>query len=131
MNRRVYLYFTLTVVLGAILGGAGTYYYLWYTGRLHRDAGFKKARAVEHLKQVLNLTDAQAQQLGQIFDESEQQTKDLQKQIEPQFQAIHMETRAHIRAILNPQQQKVFDEHLREIDERRKRRAQSPPAPAK
>jgi Spy/CpxP family protein refolding chaperone len=131
MNRRVYLYFTLTAVLGAVLGGAGTYYYLWYTGRLHRDASFKKARAVAHLKEVLNLTDPQTQQLGQIFDESEQRTKDLQKEIEPQFQAIHMETRARIRAILSPEQQKVFDEHLRQIDERRKRRAQSSRPPRK
>jgi Spy/CpxP family protein refolding chaperone len=124
MTRRVYFYFTVTIVLGAVLGGATTYYYLWYTGRLHRDAGFNKARAVEHLKKVLSLSDSQVQQLGQIFDESAQETRDLQKQIEPQFQAIHMETRAHIRQILNPQQQKVFDRYLREIDERRKRRAQ-------
>ena len=27
MNRRVYLYFLVTIVLGAILGGVGIYYF--------------------------------------------------------------------------------------------------------
>ena len=60
MNRRVYLYFVVTTLLGAILGGAGTYYFLWHSGRLHRDTGFNRKVAVEHLKKVLNLSDAQA-----------------------------------------------------------------------
>jgi len=129
MTRRVYLYFLATIVLGAILGGVGVYYFLWYTGRLHRPGGFHKDPAVAHLKKVLNLSDAQTQQLGQIFDESSQKTQDLQKQIDPQFQAIHLETRARIREILNPDQAKVFDEFVRQIDERRKRRGPPPPPP--
>ncbi len=129
MNRRVYLYFLVTIFLGAILGGAGTYYFLWHTGRLHRDTGFKQAIAVKHLKQVLNLSDAQVQQLNQIFDEASKETRDLQKQIDPQFQAIHMETRGRIRQILNSDQQKIFDEHIRQIDERRKRHAQEQSQP--
>lgn len=130
MNRRVYLYFTLTLVFGAILGGAATYYALWYTGRLHRDTGFNKDRAVAHLRKVLNLSDAQAQQLRQIFDESEQKTRELQVQLDPQLQTLRTETRGRIRQILNPDQQKVFDEHVRQIDERRRRHgpgAQPPP----
>src|SRR5271154_3635152 len=106
MTRRGYLYFVATIILGAVLGGAGCYYFLWHTGRLQHPHGFNKDRAVERLKKVLNLSDAQTQELGQVFDESLQKTKDLQKQIDPQFQAIHQETRARIRQILNPDQQK-------------------------
>jgi Spy/CpxP family protein refolding chaperone len=132
MNRRVYFYFLATILLGAVLGGTGTYYYLWHTGRVHHDTGFNKARAIDHLKKVLGLTDAQVQQLGQIFDEAAQKTGELQKQIEPQFQALHMETRGRIRQILNPDQQKIFDEHVRQIDERRKRHPQPlPPLPSR
>jgi len=129
MTRRVYLYFVLTIVLGAILGGVGVYYFLWYTGRMQHPRGFNKDHAVAHLKKELNLSDAQVQQLGQIFDESSQKTRDLQKQIDPQFQAIHLETRARIRQILDPDQQKKFDEFVRSIDERRKRRGPPPPPP--
>jgi Spy/CpxP family protein refolding chaperone len=128
MTRRVYLYFVVTIVLGAVLGGVVAYYFLWSTGRLQRHDGFNKDRAVAHLKKNLNLSDAQVQQVGQIFDESSQKVKDLQKQIDPQFQAIHLETRARIRQILNPDQQKKFDEFVKAIDERRKRRPPAPPS---
>jgi len=125
MTRRIYLYFVVTIILGAVLGGAGVYYGLWYTGRLqHR---FNQHHAVARLKKELNLSDAQIQQLGQIFDEFLQKTRDLQKQIDPQFQAIHLETRARIRQILEPDQQKKFDELVRAIDERRKRHGPPPP----
>jgi len=128
MTRRVYLYFIVTITLGAILGGVGVYYFLWYTGRLQHTR-FNKDHAVAHLKKVLNLSDVQTQQLGQIFDESSQKTRDLQKQIDPQFQAIYLEGRAHIRQTLNPDQAKKFDDWVRQIDERRRRRGPSPPPP--
>ena len=65
----------------------GVYYFLWDTGRLQHHDGFNKDRAVAHLKKELNLSDAQTQQVGQIFDESSQKVRDLQKQIDPQFQS--------------------------------------------
>jgi Spy/CpxP family protein refolding chaperone len=127
MNRRVYLYFVVTIALGAVLGGAGVYYYLWHNGRLHVPGGFNKERAVAHLKKNLNLTDAEVEQVGKIFDESSQKVKDLQKQIDPQFEAIHQETRVQIRQVLAPEQAKKFDELMRAIDERHKHRSPAPP----
>ena len=127
MSRRVYLYFAVTILLGATLGGSGIYYFLWHTGRLHPPGGFNKDHAVAHLRKNLNLSDAQAQQVGQIFDEASQKVRDLQKQIDPQFQAIHQETRARIRQILDPEQAKKFDELIRAVDERHKRRGPAPP----
>ena len=129
MTRRAYLYFTLTIVLGAVLGGAGVYYYLWHSGRLQHPGGFNKARAEAHLKKDLNLSSDQMQQLDQIFNEGSKKIDDLQQQVDPQFQAIHMETRARIRQILNPDQAKRFDELVKEMDERRKRRGPPPPPP--
>jgi Spy/CpxP family protein refolding chaperone len=52
---------------------------------------------------------------------------DLQKQIEPQFQAIREETRAQIRQVLDPSQAKKFDEFIKQVDERRRRRGPPPP----
>lgn len=129
MTRRVYLYFILTTILGAVLGGAGVYYFLWHTGRLQRPGGFNKEHAITHLKKELNLSEVQIQQVGQIFDESSQKMADLQKQLDPQFQAIHTETRARIRQVLDPDQARKFDEYVRQIDERRKRRGIPPPPP--
>jgi Spy/CpxP family protein refolding chaperone len=131
MTRRVYLYFIITICLGAVLGGVGVYYYLWNTGRLVHPGGFNATAAVENLKKVLNLTDGQAEQLRQIFAESAQKNRDLHKQTDPQFQAIHMETRARIREILNPEQQQKFDAFVKAIDERHHRHGppQQPPPP--
>ncbi len=131
MTRRVYLYFISTFILGAVLGGVGVYYFLWNTGRLVHPGGFNRQAAVQNLKKVLNLTDAQVQQLNQIFEESAQKNRDLHKQTDPQFQAIHMETRARIRAILNPQQQQEFDDFVKAIDERHRHHGppQQPPPP--
>ncbi len=105
----------------------GVYYFLWDTGRLQHHDGFNKDRAVAHLKKALNLSDAQTQQVGQIIDESSQKVKDLQKQIDSQFQTLHQETRARIRQILDPDQAKKFDEFVRAIDERHKRWGSPPP----
>jgi Spy/CpxP family protein refolding chaperone len=128
MTRRVYLYFILTIVLGAILGGVGVYYFLWNTGRIQHPRVLNADR-VAHLKRELNLSDDQAQQVGKIFEESSQKARDLQRQLDPQFQAIHMETRARIRQILNPDQQKKFDGYVRAIDERHKQHGPPPPPP--
>lgn len=115
MTRRIYLYFILTILLGAVLGGAGIYYYIWHMGRLQRP--FSKTRAIKHLTEELSLTNAQIQQLGPIFDESAAKMQDLDKQVE----ALHQETRAHIRQVLTPEQVTKFDEYVRQIDARRRR----------
>jgi Spy/CpxP family protein refolding chaperone len=127
MTRRAYLYFTLTIILGAVLGCAGAYYFLWHSGRLQHPGGFNKARAEAHLKKELNLSDAQLQQIDQIFDVSSKKMTDLQRQIEPQFQAIRVETRAQIRQVLDPGQATKFDEFVKQADERRRRRGLPPP----
>ena len=44
MTRRVYFYFAVTIILGAVLGGSGTYYFLWTTGRLQHHEGFNRDR---------------------------------------------------------------------------------------
>ena len=101
-------------------GAAGEYYFLWSTGRLsHRS--FNKDRAVAHFKKELGLSADQVQQISGIFEDTSQKVRDLQKQTEPQFQALHQETRGRIREILNPDQAKKFDEMMRQLDERHKR----------
>ncbi|MGD1156285.1 MAG: hypothetical protein ABSA41_10695 [Terriglobia bacterium] len=126
MTRRVYLYFAVTFLLGVILGGVGVYYFGWSTGRWHR--GLNKDRAVARLKKALDLSDAQVQQVSQIFDETSQKMRDLQKQIDPQFRGLREEARSRIRQILNPEQVKKFDELVKQMDERHRRHGPPPPA---
>jgi hypothetical protein len=120
MTRRAYLYFALIFVLGVVVGGAGTYYYVWHSGLLRRP--FNRERAVAHLRSDLHLSDGQVSQLRQILVDSDRKYSDLQKQVEPQFRALHEQTRDLIRQILSPQQLQEFNEIARRNDEARKRR---------
>lgn len=121
MTRRAYLYFALTFILGVVVGGAGTYYYAWHHGLWHRR--YSKERVISHLKSELNLSDSQVQQLSQIMDDAGQRHRQLQQQINPQFQALHEDTNGKIRAILNPEQLTRFNTLVREAEERRRRLA--------
>lgn len=120
MSRKVYIYFALVFLLGIVIGGAGIYYYGWYTGRWHR--GFDRTRVVNRLKTELNLTDSQVQQLTVIMDEGSKKYQDLQRQTAPQFDAVRQETRDKVRQILNPEQRAKFEELVRRFDSSRRPR---------
>ena len=119
MSRRAYLYFALTFLLGAIVGGTCVYYYAWSTGHWRRP--FDRQRFVSRLKGELNLSDTQVPQLEQILEGSTKKVRSAQQQADAQLNAIREETRNNIRQILSPQQTQEFDELVRRWDERRRR----------
>ena len=119
MSRRAYLYFILTFVLGIVVGSAGTLFFGWHFGRPH--GGFEPKRVVRFLQRELKLTDAQRQQVEQIMQDTDAKNKELQKQVDPQFETIREESRDRVRKILNPDQLAKFDDIVRRFDERRKR----------
>jgi hypothetical protein len=119
MSRRAYLYFALTFLLGAVLGGACVYYYGWSSGHWHRR--FERRDFVSRLKAELSLSDTQVAQLEQILDSSTKEFDSAQRQADAQLNAVRQEARNRIRQILSPQQTQVFDELARRWDERRRR----------
>jgi Spy/CpxP family protein refolding chaperone len=121
MSRRAYLYFALTFLLGAIVGGISVYYYAWSAGHWHRP--FDRQGFVRRLKGELNLSDTQVPQLEQILEGSTTKVRSAQQQADAQFNAIREETRNNIRQILSPQQTQKFDEFVRRLDERRRQSA--------
>ena len=119
MSRRAYLYFAMTFLLGAIVGGTCVYYYAWSAG--HWRPPFNRQNFVTRLKGELNLSDTQVPQLEQILDGSTKKFRNVQQEADAQFNAIREETRNRIRQILSPQQTQKFDELVRRWDERRRR----------
>jgi gas vesicle protein len=119
MSPRAYIYFALTFLLGAVVGGTCIYYYAWSTGQWHRP--FNRQSLVRRLKGELNLSDTQVPQLEQILKNSTGKFKSAQQQSTAQLNAIREETRNNIRQILSPQQIQKFDELVRRWDERRGR----------
>jgi len=120
--RKVYLYFALTFLLGVTVGACGVFFFAWYSGHW-QQRGSNRERIIRHFKTELNLSAAQVQQLRQILDDTGKRFGDVQKQMEPQFQAVREETRNHIRQILNSDQVAKFNELVRKWDERRRQRA--------
>lgn len=121
MKRRIYLYFILTFLLGAIAGGAGVATFGWYRGYWRR--GMDKQRILRHITRELSLSSEQAQQIDLILEDLIKRSRYLRTQVEPQFQAIREESQNRTRAVLNPDQRAKFDAMMRRIEERRKRRA--------
>jgi len=120
MTRRVYVYFAATFVLGVVVGACGMFFYAWYGGHWHRE--FDRQRVVRRLTRDLGLSEAQARQVDQIFQDTAKSYSELHKQVNPQFDAIRARTRDRIREVLNPEQLAKFNETVRQADERRKQR---------
>lgn len=121
MSRRAYLYFVLTFFLGIVVGCAATVFYGWYSGHWHH--GFDQKRVVRFLQRELKLTDTQTQQVEEIMKETAEKYSQLQKQVDPQFEAIREESRDRVRKVLNPDQLAKFNELVRRFDERRRSHA--------
>jgi len=120
MTRRAYLYFALIFIFGVVVGVAGAYYYAWQAGLLRRP--LNRERAIARYKSDLHLSDSQVGQLRQILGDWDKEYSELQKQVEPQFTALHEQTRNRIRQILSPEQLQKFNEIARRNDQARKRR---------
>ncbi len=119
MTRRAYLYFFLTFVLGAAVGGAAMLLFGWYSGHWHRS--FDRQRVVRRLARQLDLSDSQVQQLNQIMDDYAKKHADLQQAFEGQLTAIREANRNRVRQMLNPDQLAKFNEMVRRRDERMKK----------
>lgn len=119
MNRRAYLYFLLIFLVGIVVGAIGAYSYGWYTGQWHRRSGHHNV--VAYLQRKLDLSSSQTAQLKEIVSEMQSKEREVQRQVEPQFQAVRDEARNRTRAILNPQQVKKFNEMVKRWDEWRKK----------
>jgi len=96
------------------------FYYAWYGGHWHRE--FDKQRVVRRLTRDLHLSEAQARQVDQIYDDTAKSYVELHKQVDPQFDAVRAHTRDRIRGVLSSEQLTKFNEMVRRSDERRKQR---------
>ena len=112
MKQRVYLYFVLTFLLGAVIGAVGFYLYAWYGG--HWRKATNRGQFEQDLTRQLKLSEQQASQLGQIMSDSRKKYDELHNQVRPQFEALRDQTDDQIRQILTPDQVSKFNELVRQ-----------------
>jgi len=91
----------------------------WDFGRARADTPRSSvARTVERFRRDLNLTPEQTRQLNEILD----QTHASYREHEAAMEAIRLQGRDRIRAILTPEQKATFEEIIARRDSKRRRR---------
>lgn len=117
MSRKAYMLVLAVFVLGLVAGALGGY--LW--GERVVAAGQSGKRShVERLTTLLSLTPQQHEQVRAILADTKAQFDATYDSIRPQMDAIRLQGRQNIRALLTPQQLPLFEDYLRKIDEERK-----------
>jgi Spy/CpxP family protein refolding chaperone len=123
-TRKAALWVGLVFLLGAALGGIIGYSFA------HRSVSaastplpepVRRAKRVEQLTQLLNLTSAQSQQVDAILMQKHAEAKAIHDQTDAQMEQLHQKGREQVRAILTPEQKPKFEEFLKNLDQERKR----------
>lgn len=85
----------------------------WGPGRRGTD------EALNRMKRDLKLNDQQTTDIKVILDQTGNDYRALRTEVRPRYDAIRQNARTRIRALLTPEQQKLFDEKAAERDARR------------
>jgi uncharacterized membrane protein len=88
------------------------------------DAQGKQGRrgtdeALERMKRDLNLDERQTTEIKAILEQTGSDYRALRSEVRPRYDAIRQNARTRIRALLNAEQQKLFDVKAAERDARR------------
>jgi Spy/CpxP family protein refolding chaperone len=99
--------FTAALIAGLAIGFAGST--LAYRYRLLRVPG---GYLVERMNRALSLTPTQREQVGDVMQETRQQMIELRHDMQQRRRRLMFDAYLKIRAVLNPDQQKKFDDEF-------------------
>jgi hypothetical protein len=115
-------------VIGFAAGALSMNLYDHLASRSSNDTGppYGSKDLLNRLNQKLSLSDEQKQEIGTILDETSEKyieiRRDIQprvKEFEPRFEAVRLQSRDRIRAVLRPDQLPKYEEMVQESDRRR------------
>ena len=84
------------------------------------DRTQRAQRDINKFYDYLGLNQEQREQMHKIGEETRREFQDLRKETQPRFEAIQEASRVKIRAVLNDEQRKKYDEFRQRMDERRR-----------
>ena len=127
-KHRAAIWVAVVFLLGASLGGLVGYVFAHrsVSANAPLTAHERRAKKVEELTRVADLTPEQRQQLEAILTQLHSEYKALHEQSDAQIDQARQQGRNRIRAILTPEQQPKFEEFLKRMDEERRRNAPPP-----
>jgi len=108
-------------VLGGVTGAMLDSVYRLRRGHDERQdkRGNREDKIFETMRRDLNLTEQQATEIRAILDQTGNDYRALRAEVRPRYDAVRQNARARIRALLMPEQQKLFDAKNAERDARR------------
>ncbi|HTW22717.1 MAG TPA: hypothetical protein VMD78_03915 [Candidatus Baltobacteraceae bacterium] len=128
-RREAAALFCVVFLLGVVLGGLGVHLWgerVWgsTTARIDMSSKPTRQQAIAECSKELQLTPDQTKQMVAIIDDTRAKWAALYAPLDAQKEQIRQDGRAHIRAILTPDQQVRFDDFMRRVDEQRKKDAE-------
>jgi hypothetical protein len=110
-KSKTVLLILLCFALGAVVGFMAERYYLG--SRLPHRADFAQAR--KEFAQRLHLDSLQLSDVDSLMDSHRKKMEDIRKLFSSERDTL----RADIRMILNPEQNRIYDDYIKELDARR------------
>ena len=127
VKQKAALWVGVVFVLGITLGGVLGY---TFAARTHGDVlepvsdQARREHKVEQLTKELGLTLDQSKKLDTVLIEAQARYKAMHEADQPQVEAIRKTSRDEIRAFLTPEQVPKFEEHIRKLEEERRKNGQ-------
>ncbi|HEY0006268.1 MAG TPA: hypothetical protein VGB17_15920 [Pyrinomonadaceae bacterium] len=109
--------FALGSLTGALLDSA--YRLRAMSARSEQRDKRDKDHVFERMKRDLNLSEQQATEIRAILDQTRNEYRALRTEVRPRYDALRQNSRTRIRALLTPEQQKLFDARAAERDAKR------------
>lgn len=81
--------------------------------------GNREDKIFESMRRDLSLTEQQATEIRAILDQTRNDYRALRAEVRPRYDSVRQNARTRIRALLTPEQQKLFDARAAERDARR------------
>ena len=113
-------------LLGGITGASLASLYRLRDGREHQEhrnsggsRGNREDKIFESMRRDLSLTEQQATEIRTILDQTRNDYRALRAEVRPRYDSVRQNARTRIRALLTPDQQKLFDAKAAERDARR------------
>jgi len=126
-NRKAVLLVFVLFVLGIALGSVGTYVVTTRVQAARPQATLARnpGHTMAMFTRDLNLNPDQQNQIQAILNDTRARYAELHQKLDPEYEQVRQEGRERIRQALTPEQRPKFEDLLRQIDEDRRKRANS------
>jgi len=118
----VLLVFTFGILIGLL--GTG-FYHQYLSDRFRKDPAERKAFILKKFSERLDLTETQQNVFKAIIDQVDRQRREQIQKNRSELNKIRDESYIEMKKVLNPEQQNIFDELIKEIRDRYKFKSQT------